>query len=158
MRMRRIIALGAVALGLVTVAEAGTIPTRWTERARVDGRVVMTFNTRAITISGSRWAVAGSFKNNTSKPIRVLVQEPGIALSNEPPKPGQEYRFVKATSVSPAFPKSLAPGQVWRGTFRGSGVPAGSHLMVVYGDFERLKPSMPRRWQWVTDHSLRSGG
>jgi hypothetical protein len=156
MRALRTSVVVCVVLGLVAAAQAATIPTRWSEHARVDGKVAMTFNTRAITITGTTWAVAGSLKNNTSRPIRVLVQEPGIAIADTPPKRGQEYRFIKARTVSPAFPSVLAPGQVWRGTFRGGSIPAGgAYLMVVYGDFERLGPSMPRRWQWVTDHALR---
>jgi hypothetical protein len=148
--------LVALLAAAVVPAEAATIPTRWTERMRVDGKVAMTFNTRAITISGRSWSVAASFKNNMTRPIRIVVQRPGVAAATTPPKPGQKYELIRATSVSPAFPKSLQPGQVWRGTFRGGGIPTWStYLSAAYGDFEPIPGKTTKQWRWITDQALR---
>jgi hypothetical protein len=153
---RSLTLLGLLALLLVPSAQAKTFPTRWQEHFRFDGKLLMTFNTKAITINGQSWAVGGSFKNRTSSPVRVTIQAPGIAVATTPPGPTQKIRFIRARSVSPPFPQVLAPGQVWRGTFRGRGIPSSAtYLMAVYGDFERMAPRLPKEWRWITDHALR---
>jgi hypothetical protein len=155
-RLRRSLTfLGLLALLLVPSAQGKTFPTRWHEHFRYQGKLLMTFNTRAITINGQSWAVGGSFKNRTAQPIAIVVQAPGIAVATTPPSKSQKIRFIQARSVEPAFPKVLAPGQVWRGTFRGRGIPSwASYLMAVYGDFAKIAPNTPQGWRWITDHAL----
>lgn len=160
--------VAAVALGgLVAALSAGsqvapaaattTYPTRWHEYAWVGGRSIMTFNTRAITVNRGpgTWAIAASFKNTSGRTITLVAQRSGIALSMRPSAPDVPFLFAAATSVEPAFPAQLRPGQVWRGTIRGRGIPAGKYLAAVYGRWYRVFPSMPARWRWVTDHSIR---
>jgi hypothetical protein len=153
---RSLVLLGSLALLLVPSAQAKTYPTRWSEHVWYGGRVLMTFNTREISINGPNWAVTGSFKNRTRRTVAVVAKAPGIAIANRPPIQRPPYRFIRATSVQPPFPKALRPGQVWRGTFSGSGLPSnGRFLMAVFGDFAQITPDTARGWRWVTDHAIR---
>lgn len=155
-RRLALLVLLAAAGAAVVPAQAATIPTRWTERMYVGGKVAMTFNTRAITISGQSWTVSASFKNNMQRSIRIVGPGAGIALSTTPPRPGQPYQLVRARSIKPAFPAVLKPGQVWRGTLSGRGIPSWStYLMAAYGQFEPIPGKTRKSWRWITDHALR---
>jgi hypothetical protein len=155
----------AVLAALSAVPAAATAPgaatktyaTRWQEHASSEGRSIMTFNTRTITVElgAGSWVVEASFKNTSGRTITLVAQRSGIAVSMEPSAAGVPFRFAAARSVEPAFPAKLRPAQVWRGTIRGRGIPAGRYLAAVYGRWYRVFPSMYPRWRWITDHSIR---
>jgi hypothetical protein len=159
--VRRLLIPAALAVALTAPATAAAprvITLNWEEAARSGGQSVMTFKVDKITFTGSSWRVTGAYTNTSTKTIRLV--EPWFSLRAFRTRaygPNARFRRFKALSLSPRPPRTLAPGQTWRGGFGGPGLPGrGRFVRVVFGDFAPAFFNNVRApWAWVTDHTFR---
>jgi hypothetical protein len=157
--MRRL-ALLAVAVAAVTAAPAGAVagdPDRynvgWNETLRARGKVAMTFTVTRVHFQFDAWSAQVEFHNRTRKTIRVEPQF-GLLLAKSK-KIDAEYQPLLALRAEPALPKTLSPGQRWKGVIAGPGRPVrGTYVRVNFGFFvvSGLFQDKSRGFSWITDH------
>jgi hypothetical protein len=160
MRLRRLLSVTAVAaLALPASASAGVVHVNWREQAKVGGKPVVQFHVETLASSKqgnhSVWVVVASVTNRSSKTL-TLSKQFGLAryrgAKDVSPRLGT---LLPALTFRPALPKTLRPGQTWRGAFGGFGVPPdGTYVRVVFGRF--AGPAVPGApFAWITDHARR---
>lgn len=115
-----------------------------------------------IEVAGRTWAVTARLANRTSRPLRVSRAQPpsfrecrtGL-ISFYRTSTAFGNSALPAASFEPRLPGSLAPGEVWRGVFRGRGpLPPRTLMYVCFGYF--LEPGQLDGFSIVTDRAFRS--
>ncbi|MCC6222475.1 MAG: PD40 domain-containing protein [Thermoleophilia bacterium] len=126
----------------------------WKERLISGGKAALAFEVTSLAVGARSWAVRASVTNLTGKAIRIRKHF-GLALF-ESAAATEAYAQLSAATYAPKLPKRLAPGQTWKGTFRGTGIMIpGRIVRVAFGTF--LAPLVPGRTavDWLTAASAR---
>lgn len=148
--------LTAVALTFPAAASARTITLKWHETLTRNGKVLMGFTVRSITLHNGRWQAVVSFKNRSRRTASISRKRFGLAVYPGPRREGQ-YSVLYASKFKPRLPLRLRPGHRWFGQLSGRGVPAhGSYMRVRFGSFTRISRALPTLWSWITNHNRRA--
>jgi len=150
-------AAGALALAAATTAGGTTIETNWSERIDYsNGEGFMRLYVRRIELTQSTWKAAVGLRNssNISVQLTAALERPNANLPftywGGPGVWWSQYvrggtwwpgagtvltRSERARFVRPAYPKRLAPGKSWFGTFSGAlgKVPKDKLLRIGFG-------------------------
>jgi hypothetical protein len=141
----------------------------WTERATFSGYKMMTFQVKKLEVGPNGWKATVSFRNDSTKTILLPKGGPqsprswglGVFTSAASQRVEERGNYeIKATTIEPALPKELKPGQSWSGTFAAPEPPrARRWLHVVFGVFfwkGTPPPQMGPYFLWITTHQLRA--
>jgi hypothetical protein len=141
----------------------------WTEHASFEGYKMMTFKVKTLEVGPNGWSAQVSFRNDSTKTILLPKGGPkspkswglGVftsATSQRVEEPGN-YE-IKPTTIEPALPSELKPGQAWSGVFAAPEPPrARRWLHLVFGVFfwkGTPPPGMGAYFLWITSHLVRA--
>src|SRR5262249_40624173 len=136
-RRAAVVLAAAAALSLVPEAQAETYYLGWREFAVVkDHGQAMLFRVNSITVDGATWRVSGSFQNKSD--LTLGLRPSFSILLGRTAGQQRGLTVLRATSYSPAPPRTLAPKASWSGTFSGRGASAlvhGRYVRIQYGWF-----------------------
>ena len=129
-----------------------TIRLHWRDEQALNTGGRLVYRASRITLAGDQYAVSVSVTNRADYSVGISTFDPGgrpeymvlpesfgIAY-REAPNPNIATRHLmnmRAAAFYPPLPKSLEPGQTWRGTFTGRTLQLRHHheWWVIYGDF-----------------------
>ena len=152
------------ALALAPGAKAQTIKLNWLDRTTTDfGYQPMTFKVSTVVITAKAWAVRASVANGSKRVLRIVAPEggypPQYAFGLGWGKPCAEgthgcgLQTLRRTYSKPAIPRTLRPGQTWKGVFGGPGKPArGKLINVTFGYF--LVPGQQDGFSWISQRAF----
>jgi hypothetical protein len=168
-RLARAIAIAALIVLVITpAAEAKTVRLNWFEKTGSGyGYPSMTFIIKSVTVEGPRWSARASVANRSANAVEVTQGRrsfgdyrfglivPRRKNSNCGPQSGPCFPLLLGSQRSrPAFPATLGPGQVWTGSFSGTGaLPRGVVISVAFGFF--VDPTSKKGFSWITHHSFK---
>lgn len=147
------LAAGALALPSGALAATGkTVELNWVEKLSRDKQTSLALRFETLSTSAGGWTAVVEMTNTGTAPVAVGQSQFGVAEFDTKANFSQPLRFLRATTLVPAPPRSLAPGKTWKGTIGGSGKP-DEHLYVriVLGPF--TSASSPQAFTWISDHA-----
>lgn len=164
--MTRVLTLSLlVALALAPAVQARTIKLNWVDRVTSDfGYQPMTFKVGTVVLTAKAWAVHASVTNRSGTALRIaspLNTYPaqytfglGWAPKCPPPSTSCALETLRRTYSKPALPKTLRPGQTWKGVFGGPGKPARAKLIsVTFGYF--VPAGKSDGFSWISQRAFK---
>jgi hypothetical protein len=153
--LRTVTAAGVI--GLVAAGQAAATAVHWNESATIDHAQVMQYSVDSLTVGKTNWSAEVSFKNDSSKTLKVGEQF-GLAFYSDRSTQALTKAVGRAyaTEASSAVPKTLKPGASWSGTIGGTGklnLTGTVYTRVIFGPFTGL-PGEKAPVVWITNHEL----
>jgi hypothetical protein len=157
--------LAALVLALAPGAQARTITINWVERTSADfGYQPMTFKVTTVVITAKAWAVRASVTNRSRRALNIVAPAdtypPQYTFGLGWGKPCAEgthgcgLQTLRRTYSKPALPRTLRPGQTWKGVFGGPGKPVrGKLINVTFGFF--VAAGEQDGFSWISQRSFR---
>jgi hypothetical protein len=160
--MRRlVIPITAVAAVLAVPAGAsGSVAARdqyrlgWVEHARKDGKIIMTFRVRQVSLQIRSWSAQVEFQNRTGRTLRIRP-EFALIVSRTRRYDPDSYEPLLAQQTRPRIPTIVFPGQRWKGKLSGPERPRNNRFVRVNFGFFGVKglfADSPTGFSWITDH------
>ena len=146
-------ALALPAGALAAPAATGKkVELNWVEKLTRDKQTKLELRFDTLSTSADGWTAEVSIVNTGTAPVAVGSSQFGVAEFDTKTNFSQPLRFLRATTLIPAPPRTLAPGKTWKGTIGGAGKP-DEHLYVriVLGPFTGV--GSPQAFTWITDHA-----
>jgi hypothetical protein len=157
----RRLAIGAVAaVCLLTAPVAAAEKLGWNEKAKFEGKPVMSYTVTSLTFDKTGWSAKVSMRNLSKRTIKV-GNEFGVGFwtNGKATDLTQAVGLATATKFSTRPPTSLKPGQSWSGTIGGDGKLNRQNVIyarVIFGPFADF-PGQSAPVVWITDHSTALG-
>ena len=146
------LALGAASAATAAPAAAGsTVTLNWVEKVSNKG-TTMTLRFVDLTTGSGTWSVRVEIANTGTSAVRIARTQFGLAEFDTKTNFTQPTGVLRASSLIPAPPASLAPGAVWKGLIGGKGTPDERQFVrVVLGPFSSA--ASPQAFTWISDHA-----
>src|SRR5262245_15477884 len=159
MSLRAAVLLALVAW-LVAAPAAGAERLGWNEKAKYAGKPVMSYRVVSLTFGERGWNAHVSFRNLSSRTIRV-GNEFGVGFwtSRKATSLQEVAGIASATTFSSKVPAVLKPGQSWTGVIGGRGQLNSRgrvYARVIFGPFTGFPGQRSAVW-WITDHARALG-
>ena len=142
----------AAALAVATAASAETVRLNWVEKLDKGPTTRLTFRVDTLELSAKAWSATVEIVNGGTGKVTVSGSQLGIVEYATKTEFKRPLRALRAATITPPLPASLAPGTSWKGTIAGPGTPDDrQYVRVVFGAF--TSGLSPTPFNWITDHA-----